>query len=117
MKKPIIFLAAIMVFAIIVTVIAFTGGADARLAGTYILKDASGSGSEMFKATVDDATLEIDADNTGTFSMLGQQTPVTVNPDEGKISFDGGASYTPYVFDGKKLTVEKSGYKAVFKKK
>jgi len=117
MKKPFIFLAAILVFALVVAIIAMVGDSSDDIVGTYVLKDASGSGSEMFKATVTDAELQIDSDHTGTFSMLGQTTPVIVNTEEGKISLDNGVNYAGYVFDGKKLTVEGNGNKLVFKKK
>lgn len=117
-NKPIIFIVAIAVFAIIVAIIAFSGKTDdPTLKGTYKLVDASGAGSEMFKATVGDATLEIKADNTGELRMFDQTTPVAVNPDDKKISFDGGENYTSYTFEKGKLTVEGGGYKAVFKKR
>lgn len=116
-NKPIIFIAAIAVFAIIIAVIAFSGKADDSIKGTYQLVDASGTGSEMFKTTVGDATLEIKADNTGTLSMFEQTTPVAVNTEDKKISFDGGENYTAYTYEKGKLTVEGGGYKAVFKKR
>ena len=117
MKKPMIFLGAILVFALVAAIIALTAGSRDNITGTYVLKGVSGSGSEMFKVSAGDVTLEIAADHTGTLSMMGQETPVTVNTDENKISFNGGTDYTPYVLDGGKLTVEHNGYKAVFKKK
>lgn len=116
MKKPVIFLGAILIFAIIAAIIAFSGGSGNTIVGTYALKDASGTGSEMFKVTVGDASLVINDDNTGTLSMFDQETPVVVEPKGKKISFDGGENYTSYTLDGKKLTVEQGGYKLVFKK-
>ena len=117
-NKSIIFIIVIAVFAIVVAVIAFSGKTDdPTIKGTYKLVDASGAGSEMFKATVGDATLEIKADNTGELRMFDQTTPVAVNPDDKKISFDGGENYTAYTFEKGKLTVEGGGYKAVFKKR
>ncbi len=116
-NKSIIFIIAIAVFAIVIAVIAFSGKADDSIKGTYQMVDASGTGSEMFKATVGDATLEINADNTGTLGMFGQTTPVAVKPGEKKISFDGGENYTAYTFEKGKLTIEGGGYKVVFKKR
>lgn len=116
-KKPFIFLAAILVFALIAAIITLTGAGEPKIEGSYVLVNAAGTGSEMFKATVDDATLEIGSDNVGTFRMLGQETPVVVNTEESKISFDNGVSFTSYVLDGKKLTIDNNGYKAVFKRK
>lgn len=116
-KRPFIFLGAILVFALIAAVLTLTGEDDPKIEGTYALVDASGTGSEMFKATVDDASLEISDDDTGTFKMLSQETPVKVNTEESKISFDGGTSYSAYTLDGKKLTIENGGYKAIFKRK
>ena len=115
-NKPIIFLAAILVFVLVVSIIALSGKTSEPLSGTYKLVDASGSGSEIFKATVKDAKLVINSDNTGTLSMLGQETPVVVDTKEKKISFDGGANYSPYKFENNKLTIDNAGYKAVFKK-
>ena len=117
MKKPFIFLAAILVFALIAAIITLTGGSDSKIQGPYQLTAASGTGSEMFKATVTDMTLEIKDDDTGELSMLGQTTPVAVNEKDSKISFDGGTNYASYVLDGKKLTVEGGGYRVIFKKK
>lgn len=116
MKKQYIFLAAILVFALVAVIITMTGGDKITLQGSYKLVDASGNNSEMFKATVKDASLLINDDSTGELSMLGQTTPVSVKEDESKISFDGGENYSAYTFDGKKLTVEGGGYKVVFKK-
>lgn len=115
-NKPIVFIAAIAVFLIIVCIIAFSEKTGESLEGAYKLVDASGTGSEMFKATVGDATLEIGADNTGELIMFGQKTPVAVNTEDKKISFDGGKNYSTYTFEKNKLTIESSGYKAVFKK-
>ncbi len=117
MKKRITLIVAILVIAVVIILLAVSGAKSDRIEGTYILKDASGTASEMFKATVDDATLTINADDSGTFTMLGQETPVAVNEKESKISFDGGKNYSAYVLDGKKLTIEKDGYKVIFKKK
>ena len=116
-NKSLIFLAAILLFTVVVIVIALTSKPVESLAGTYQLVDASGSGNEMFEATAGDATLEIRPDNTGTFTMLGQQTAVVAEPQEKKISFNGGKDYSNYTYEKNKLTVENSGYKAVFKKK
>ena len=117
MKKQIILIAAAAIFVVIAAVLFFSGATESSLTGSYKLVDASGTGSEMFKATVDDAVLVINEDNTGTFSMSSQTTPVVVDAEHNKLSFDGGKNYTPYIVDGKKLTVEHNGYKAVFKKK
>ena len=116
MKKPMILIGAILVFVVIVAVLIFSGATGTSIAGRYKLVDVSGTNSEMFKATVNDATLEINEDDTGVLSMLSQTTPVVVNETDKKISFDNGVNFTPYKLDGKKLTVEHNGYKAVFKK-
>ena len=117
MKKKIIIIAVIAIFALIVVFVAVKSASADRLDGTYILTDAAGTDSEMFKATSGEVKLVIDADNTGTLSMLGQTTAVAVNPDDMKISFDGGKNYSAYSVKDGKLTVENNGYKAVFKKK
>ncbi len=117
MKKPVIFFAAIVAFTVIVLVIFLSGGDKVSIVGEYRLVDAAGDGNEMFKAQVTDMVLRIDADDTGSLSMLGQTTPVVINQEEKKISFNNGVGYTPYTLEGKKLTVERNGTKLVFKKK
>lgn len=116
-NKPIIFIALILVFVAVVAIIAFSGKTTTdTIEGTYKLVDASGAGSEMFKATVGDAKLVIGSDKTGALSMFDQETPVVVDVKDKKISFDGGKSYSQYKLENNKLTIENSGYKAVFKK-
>lgn len=116
-KKPIIILAAVIVFALVIVIIALSGGSDNALKGTFKLVDASGTDSEMFKATSGDVILEIKDDGSGTLTMLGQTTDVALDSENSKISFDGGLSYTTYVWKDGKLTIENNGNKAVFKKK
>lgn len=115
-NKHIILIAVILILVLIVAFIALSGKANDSLAGTYQLVDASGTGSEMFKATVKDAKLVINSDDTGTLSMLDQETPVVIDEKEKKISFDGGRNYTQYKLEKNKLTIDNAGYKAVFKK-
>ena len=116
-NKPIVFLLAILVFVVIVIIVAANTKEVDSIEGTYSLVDASGTGSEMFKATAGDAVLEIRSDDTGTLSMFEQETPVVVKESEQRISFDGGKNYSSYTLVKKKLTVDNGGYKAVFKKK
>ena len=116
-KKPIVIFCAILLVAVIAVAIVLSAKPEETVVGTYKLVDASGTGSEMFKATVKEATLEIKSDYTGTLSMFDQETPVTVDQKEQKISFDGGVNYTTYKLESSKLTVENGGNKAVFKKK
>ncbi|MBR1533501.1 MAG: hypothetical protein IJ639_03990 [Ruminococcus sp.] len=116
-NKPMFIGLGVLIAVLIAAIILFSGKSDDSIPGTYSLVDASGTGSEMFKATVGDATLTINTDNTGTLSMFDQETPVVIDTHDKKISFDGGKSYSPYTFENKKLTVDNGGYKAVFKKK
>lgn len=91
--------------------------ADDSIAGTYVLVDASGTGSEMAKTKILGAEMVINDDNTGTLSILDQETPVKINTKDKKISWDGGDQYSSYIFEKNKLTIDNGGYKAVFKKK
>lgn len=116
MNKKLVIIGTVSVCIVLIVILLIVKGAGGGIAGSYKLADVSGTGSEMFKATVGDAVLEIASDDTGTFSMLDQKTPVVVNEKDKKISFDGGENYSSYTLEGKKLTVEKNGYKAVFKK-
>ena len=115
-KKQIIIFGAIVLIAVIAIAIVLSSGSKETITGTYRMVDASGSGSEMLKATVKDAKLEIRSDDTGTLTMFDQETPVTVDTKAQKISFDGGENYTPYKLESKKLTIENGGNKIVFRK-
>lgn len=116
-NTALIALGAAMVFLAIALIAVSSGAVSGDIKGRYVLVDASGTDSEMFKATCGEVTLVINDDNTGSLSMLGQETDVAVNTADSKISFDGGKNYTGYVMKDGKLFVENNGYRAVFKKK
>ena len=84
-------------------------------AGTYKLKEVSGSGADMYESVKDSITLEVKDGGKATMSVMGLSSlELTFNESSGKVTLQG--SEVPYKVDGNKIIIEDSSGKMVFEK-
>lgn len=115
MKKTLSIVALALVVIMMMGCLAACGGGGKVAAGTYQLKEASGSGAESYESMKDSITLEVNDDGTASMNVAGiSAAELTFNESSGKVSFQGAE--VPYSVSGNKVTIEDASGKLIFEK-
>lgn len=114
MKRTISIVALALVAIMMMSCLVACGGNKLE-AGTYKLKEVSGSGADMYEGMKDSITLEVKDGGKATMSLAGiTSLELTFDESSGKVDFQG--SKVPYKVEGGKITIEDSSGKMVFEK-
>ena len=114
MKKTISVVALALAVVLMMGCLVACGGGKLQ-AGTYKLKEVSGSGADMYESVKDSITLEVKDGGKATMSVMGLSSlELTFNESSGKVTLQG--SEVPYKVDGNKIIIEDSSGKMVFEK-
>ncbi len=115
MKKTISIVALALVAIMMMSCLVACGGSTKVEAGSYKLKEASGTGASEYEAYKDSVSLEVEDGGKATLKVMGMDVmELTFNESSGKVSMSG--QEVPYKVEGNKITIEDSSGKMVFEK-
>lgn len=115
MKRTISIVALALVAIMMMSCLVACGGSTKVEAGTYTLKEVSGSGASEYEAYKDSVTLEVEDGGKATMKVMGIDVmELTFNESNGKVTMSG--QDVPYKVEGNKITIEDSSGKMVFGK-